>query len=231
MNIHAIICTRSKTQITKTLHDLLSFLSRCEVKTNVVVGSKSIFDAYKNTFNKIKADPDDIVIFCHDDIEIKESESDFKTKLSKLFEQSDKTGFVGPAGTTFLSQNAVWWDHELWRQGFHRGKVYHINPKREIYSTDYGPPADVVVLDGLFLAAKASAIEDIGLSKPQYFEGEWDFYDIHYTSKAFLMGYTNKILDIAIIHHSNGELVGRESWHKNREAFVKNTKLPLMIKK
>ena len=32
---------------------------------------------------------------------------------------------------------------------------------------------------------------------------------------------------ISIIHDSSGELVGRDSWHKNREAFIHNVKLPL----
>ena len=72
-------------------------------------------------------------------------------------------------------------------------------------------------------------LREIGLSKPDYFKGEWDFYDIHYTSTAFLKGYTNTILDMNIVHHSRGELVGRDSWHHNRAAFIENTELPLKI--
>jgi len=87
------------------------------------------------------------------------------------------------------------------------------------------------VLDGLFLAARAKVIRDIGLQKPEYFEGEWDFYDIHYTSKAFLQGYINKVLDMNILHNSRGELVGRDSWHKNRLAFIEKTDLPLKLHK
>ena len=40
----------------------------------------------------------------------------------------------------------------------------------------------------------------------------------------------DKAVDIKIIHHSLGELVGRDSWHKNREAFISKTELPLQIK-
>ena len=39
----------------------------------------------------------------------------------------------------------------------------------------------------------------------------------------------NGILNINILHNSRGELVGRDSWHKNRAAFIENTKLPLRI--
>ena len=88
----------------------------------------------------------------------------------------------------------------------------------------------MAVLDGLFLAAKRRVLDDIKLSKPEYFEGEWDFYDIHYTSQAFLKGYTNKVMDINILHNSIGELVGRDSWHKNREAFIANNQFPIEIR-
>jgi len=69
----------------------------------------------------------------------------------------------------------------------------------------------------------------VGLEKPDYFTGDWDFYDIHYTASAFLKGYTNKVIDLNILHNSRGELVGRDSWHLNREAFIANTELPLKL--
>jgi len=140
-----------------------------------------------------------------------------------------ETGFVGPAGTTYLSPNAVWWDQDVWKAGLHRGKVSHLDDQGKEYLTEYGPADDVVALDGLFLAARAKVVRDIGLDKPEYFEGEWDFYDIHYTTTAFEKGYTNKVIDMNILHNSRGELVGRESWHKNRLAFIQNTELPIRI--
>ena len=129
-----------------------------------------------------------------------------------------------------LGADAVWWDQTRWQQGKHRGRVVHVNKQGQEFVTTYGHPGDVVVLDGLFLAAKRKVIEDVGLEKPEYFEGEWDFYDIHYTSQAFLKGYTNKVMDINILHNSRGELVGRDSWHKNREAFIANNEFPIEIK-
>ena len=66
------------------------------------------------------------------------------------------------------------------------------------------------------------------MEKPEYFEGDWDFYDLHYTSKAHNLNLENHTIPIKIIHHSAGEIVGRDSWHKNREAFIRNTELPLM---
>ena len=151
--------------------------------------------------------------------------------MAALSKCKDKdTGIVGPAGTTYLGENAVWWDQEKWSQGHHRGQVKHRANKGEPASaTYYGECGQVVALDGLFLAARKEVWEKVGLQKPEYFEGNWDFYDIHYTTKSHSLGYKNYVIPIDMIHLSNGELVGRDSWHKNREAFINNTKLPIRI--
>ena len=228
MKIHAIICTRSREDISETTDHLLSFLSRCGINILLAAKATSIFKAYKGAFEKTNANPEDIIIMCHDDIEIKENPKVFIEKLKTTLDR-DMLAFAGPAGTTFLGEDAVWWEQGRWQQGLHKGKVTHIDPQKGPYLTYYGPPDDVVVLDGLFLAAKAKMIKEIGLDKPDYFIGEWDFYDLHYTSTAFLKGYVNTVIDMNIVHHSRGELVGRDSWHQNRAAFIENTKLPLRI--
>ena len=228
MNIYAIICTRSRSDITPTTDNLLSFFSKCGIQILLIAGAKSIFKAYSGAFEKTSADPEDIIIMCHDDIEIREKPEIFVEKLKTTLDR-DMLAFAGPAGTTYLDKDAVWWDQGRWQQGLHKGKVTHIDPHNKPYLTYYGPPDDVVVLDGVFLAARANVIRAIGLEKPEYFEGEWDFYDLHYTSTAFIKGYTNTILDMNIIHHSRGELVGRDSWHKNRAAFIENNKFPIRV--
>jgi len=236
MNIYAFICTRSREGVSMTTHRLLSFLSSCSINIFLLANQKSIFTGYKAAFDKVNPNPEDIIILCHDDIEIRENPQVFVQKMKDLL-QKEKAGFIGPAGTTHLGEDAVWWEQGRWQQGLHKGKVTHLadskfgeSQQQEEYLTYYGPPEDVVVLDGLFLAAKASLLTEIGLEKPSYFVGDWDFYDIHYTSQAHLKGYTNTILDMDIVHHSRGEIVGKDSWHKNREAFINHTTLPLYIK-
>jgi hypothetical protein len=236
MTIHAIICTRTAETVSQTTDKLFQFLVSCGIQISVMSGAKSIFKAYQGAFDRLNPADDDICIFCHDDIELRENPVEFVNKL-KAACSLPETGFVGAAGTTHLSENAVWWDQNMWQQGKHKGKVWHIqtepgmlnNVKITEYLTTYGPPDDVVALDGLFLAARADVIRKIGLQKPEYFEGEWDFYDIHYTTTAFKEGYTNKVMDLNILHNSRGELVGRDSWHKNRAAFIANNELPMKI--
>lgn len=230
MNIYAYICTRSIDEMTDTTDELIAYLAACEIKSFLLPKADSIFEAYNRAYTTTKPSANDIIIMCHDDIVIRETPETFVKKLKALLEEED-TGFIGPAGTADLGEDAVWWAQERWAQKKHHGKVYHIDPQGKEYQTFYGEPSEVAVLDGLFLATTGKVIEEVGLDKPSYFTGEWDFYDLHYTSKAFLMGYKNKILDINILHNSRGELVGRESWHLNRAAFIKHTKLPLKVKK
>jgi len=229
MSIYAIICTRDRNNVSPTTNKLVTFLCACNIGVYILSDSKSIFSAYNGAFKKINPDPEDIILFCHDDIEIRENPELFINKLKETLAPQE-VGFVGAAGTMQLGPDAVWWDMSRWQHGKHRGEVIHIDPTGREYITSYGPPGEVVVLDGLFLAAKRRVLDEIGLEKPEYFEGEWDFYDIHYTSQAFLKGFTNKVMPLRILHNSRGELVGRDSWHKNREAFIANNDLPIEIK-
>lgn len=227
MNIYALICTRSA-KLNHTTQRLCEFYIDCGIETKLLVNQSSIFKGYKRGFNACSPNKDDIIILCHDDIIIEQTPKEFISLLKNEL-TSNNTGFVGPAGTTELGPTAVWWDKDIWKQGKHRGKVYHINSDGGMYPTDYGLPGSVVCLDGLFLAARAGVIDDVGLDKPDHFEGDWDFYDIHYTTTAMSHGYTNKVVPMRIVHESSGELVGRDSWHKNRLAFIANVDLPMVL--
>lgn len=228
MKTYAVLCTRDRSQVTRTTDKLVKFYVKCGIQVVLMAGQESIFTAYSNALNQINASDDDQIIFCHDDLEIRNTPEEFMKKLnSELSEEG--VGFIGPAGTTVLTPDAVWWDHNMWKSGYHRGRVVHLDPQGQEYNTDYGPEGQVVVLDGLFLAAKVGVVRKVGLKKPEYFQGDWDFYDIHYTAKAHELGYKNKAFYMRILHHSRGELVGRDSWHKNREAFIRNTELPLSV--
>lgn len=229
MNIYAIICTRSREKVTQTTNNLLTYLAGCGIKVYLMANQSSLFSAYKRAYTQINPNPEDIIIFCHDDIEIREDPEVFKKKLIDSLE-STAVGFVGPAGTTCLSPDAVWWNTDNWRAGKHRGRVTHLDKLNKEYISPYGPVGEVIVLDGLFLATKSNVIEEVGLEKPEFFEGDWDFYDIYYTTRAHEKGFTNYVIDLNILHNSRGELVGRESWHKNREAFIKNNDLPIELK-
>lgn len=225
MKIFAVICTRSSEILSDTTQCLLDTLCSFGVEVKLLANQSSIFEAYKRGLSLCEAKDKDIVILCHDDVEILNTKAEFTAALAICLTKT--TGIIGPAGTSNLGENAVWWDQPKWQQGYHRGSVHHRKEDGTTYPTVYGRCGQVVALDGLFLAARKEVWERVDLSKPKYFEGDWDFYDIHYTTKAHLLGYKNCATPISVIHDSSGELVGRDSWHKNREAFIHNVKLPL----
>jgi len=228
MQIYAFICTRDKNFKPTTLK-LLKYLDRLQINTKLIIGKSSIFDAYHETFNKLTLNPNDIIIFCHDDIEIISSKLSFLEGLGKL--NLPDTGFVGVAGTTHLSENCVWWDIELRKQQLHRGFVLQGETLNSSYGNYFGPYSQVVVLDGCFMAAKVSTLNKINLEKPNEFPGLWDFYDLYYTIQTHLLGLKNYAVPIMTLHNSAGSLAGRESWHKNREVFINTYKkyLPIII--
>lgn len=228
MKIHAFICTRSE-ELGETTQRLTQYLSRAKVGVKLLVNKSSIFEAYQEAMEKVEPADEDIVIFCHDDVEVI-SDIEIFTHALITGLSSPKSGFVGVAGTTNLGTNATWWDQPKRASGLHRGFCFQGKNIYDCYSNSFGPPGPVVALDGLFLAAKAKTIREIGLEKPEYFKGEWDFYDIHYTAKAWNMGFVNYVVPIIVLHNSEGQ--PRTEWHLNRTAFIENNPtLPLTCPK
>ncbi len=213
---------------------LLKFFASANIPVNIQKDKGSIFSAYSDGLKDLSDNPEQIVIFCHDDIEIMSNPEDFRDILLNSL-MDERVGFVGVAGTRYLGKDAVWWNHDNWSKGHHRGFIFHGRDMWSCYPTGYTNPQgvntpEVVVLDGVFLAAKMRTLKKIGAwEKPDYFQGNWDFYDIHYTHKSFKSGLTNKVVPIILVHNSAGELVGRDSWLANQKAFIANTDLPEII--
>ena len=223
--IHAFICTRSGEK-SRDLTNLVSYLESGSINVELLVGKKSIFSAYDNAVKNL-TNPSDIVIFCHDDIEILASINSFKNSIYDALSLGQKTGFVGLAGTKCMTPNGIWWDRDTWEAGLHSGCVFHGESRFSMTPTFYGHPTSVVALDGLFLAATVQTLQNLDLSKPKEFTGDWDFYDIYYTIQAYEKGYINRVLPIIARHTSFGNLAGRDSWHENRKAFTKMFRLPI----
>jgi len=237
MRVFAIICTREPT-INSNLQGFCDKLKSCGVAVKVLASQPSIFSAYARGLSICGADNEDVIIFCHDDIQIRNPNVDILALLTKCLDPT--VGIVGPAGTAKLLDNCVWWDRTNMENL--RGRVWHVSTRKvqssigqtstinHMYETVYGEFGPVVALDGLFLAARKEVWDMVGLSKPDYLVGLWDFYDIHYTVTSHLLGFTNYALPFDIVHASSGNLVGRDSWHANREAFIKKHKKHFPIK-
>lgn len=228
MNIYTLICTRNKAG-SPTRDRLVSYLSRIGAKVKLLVGQKSIFSAYSKTISTIDYSDEDIFILCHDDIEILNDPETFKDVLIKET-QDQKTGFIGVAGTQELGPNAVWWDSAILDKKKLRGCVFHGESIYDMSPSFYGPPiGNVVCMDGLFLSCRGNVMRKMSLSKPEQFQGEWDYYDIYYCLQARELGFANKVVPILLRHESFGQLAGRDSWQNNRLALQKMYSLPILL--
>ena len=76
MQIFSITCTRDNI-IGKGPTALFSTLSSYGVHVKVLANQTSIFTAYKKGLESCDADDGDIVILCHDDLEILSSKAEF----------------------------------------------------------------------------------------------------------------------------------------------------------
>lgn len=218
MKFYSLTCTRSE-ELPPTTQDLLDYYNRAGVEAHTLYNKSSIFDAYYEGIESLdNLQLDDVIILCHDDIRIITDPKVFTHLLEVILNKHD-TGFVGIAGASVFTQNAVWWDKDTWSKGLLSGQAFHGTLDKFDHAI-YGPYRQVVVLDGVFLAAKVKTLRNIGLKKPKSFPGDWDFYDILYTFEAHVKKYKNYTIPIQIIHESRGELVGRESWHLNKNAFI-----------
>jgi len=214
MNIYAFICTRSN-KPGKSFEKLVKNFISWGIHVKILRDKNSIYEAYSDVYATLEYTTNDIVIMCHDDIEILSSKEHFLNCLAET--SKPEVGFIGVAGTTRLTQSGVWWDKENIINGFGRGSVAHTN---ELHPSCYGPTGEVIVMDGLFLAANAKTLGTINLDKPKYFDGGWDFYDIMFCHRMRETKRKNIVVPLLLRHHSRGELVGRDGWHFNRQAFI-----------
>lgn len=165
-----------------------------------------------------KLDDDDVIVLCHDDIEIL-SDPYLVDELLELCNERG-VGFVGVAGgTRFDGQNiqGAWWNARI--TGESRGFVFQGKGNLTMTPNYFGQHGQVVVLDGCFMACSYKTLKSVGLDKPHYLTSDWDFYDIHLTLKAHLMGLSNYTVPIIIRHESDGQM--REGWHTARQQFLK----------
>lgn len=183
-------------------------------------GQKSLTQCYNEGLDNTK---NNIVVFCHDDILLKEG---WGKKIIKHFQNTDY-GILGMAGTTDMAETGRWWEDQTKMIGIvshsHQGKTWENR-----YSENFGDDIiETVILDGLFFVTHKDRI------KERFDENIKGFhlYDVDFTFNNHLSGVkVGVIFDIKIIHKSIG--MTNEEWEKNRQQFVEKykEKLPYKIK-
>lgn len=94
------------------------------------------------------------------------------------------------------------------------GETY---PPRNV--SRYGPvPRQVKLLDGVFLAVKATALADQELSFDERFD--FHFYDMDFCRQAEVLGLKCGTVDLSLVHKSGGNF-GSPSWRTGYEKYLK----------
>ena len=196
--------------------------------TSIEWDAPSIYQGHWKNISRTAKEDDDIIVMCHDDIDIISKHEDFYRYLELV--NKPGVGFIGVAGSTSFDKERLqgaWWNARHFGEA--RGFVFQGSDPLTMAPNYFGSSGKVVVLDGCFLACSYKTLKVVGLDKPSYLSSDWDFYDIHLTSKAFLQGLDNYVVPIIIRHDSPGNM--REGWFKAKDEFFKHhyQNLPLKI--
>ncbi len=141
----------------------------------------------------------ELVIFCHDDIEI--ICDGFYTRLIDSFVNAD---VVGVCGVTLLNGPALAWAGSPY---LHSSVVNHAGDGDAYWpslASTEGPRIDgAQALDGMFIAARRPVAEEIGFDAVT-FDG-FDFYDVDFSYRAHKRGFNVRIqTDLHLLHKSRG---------------------------
>ena len=178
------------------------------------------------SYNELLKQADhDIVVFCHDDIEVQTKQ--FARKIKKHFDNTDY-GILGVAGTKVLDESGKWWADP--RKMIGRVWHTHLGKKRQSkYSDDQGTGIEeTAVVDGVFFSVMKSRLKK---DFDESVEG-FHFYDLDFCLRNRLEGVKVGVhTNISINHMSIGET--NEQWEENRVLFAEKYKdsLPLKIDK
>ena len=162
-------------------------------------------------FNRgIRQATGEVLVFTHTDVRIWAGRKLWSDMIQECLNSG--TGFVGVAGTTILGDDAIWWNDV--RGALKRGNVAHHDEQFGTYMSLFGPYGDVVVLDGVFLACRASLAREIRFPEDTGFH----FYDIETTLCVHTLLLRNKVIALPLFHGSQGKV--NEEWQKAREKFL-----------
>jgi glycosyltransferase involved in cell wall biosynthesis len=210
----------------KTNEDFINHLSSsCGLKKIQIIekinnGDKSLSQVYNEILNESE---NDIVVFCHDDIEF--DTKNWGSKLIKLFNKNSEYGILGIAGTTDMIDGR-WWTIRESMTGIvshkHEGKKW-----TNTYSPDQGNKIkDVVVLDGLFFVVNKTKIKN---NFDESFDG-FHFYEIPFCFQNHIDGVKLGVTTmIRVTHKSIG--MTNDQWEQNKIKFEEkfNSYLPVRL--
>jgi GT2 family glycosyltransferase len=163
------------------------------------------------------ADAQELLVFVHDDVWI--DDTFVAERVIAGLQAYDVIGVAGnrrrlpgQPGWAFVDAKFTWDD----RQQLSGAVAHGRNPFGAI--SFYGPaPADCELLDGVFLAARKSALGAAGLRFDPRFE--FHFYDMDFCRSARAKGLRLGTWPICLTHQSGGGY-GSEAWQQKYRSYL-----------
>jgi uncharacterized protein (TIGR03032 family) len=159
--------------------------------------------------------PESLVVFCHDDVWL--GEACLRTPLLEALERFDLVGVAG--SRRILPGQPTWWlqpDGRTWDHPHLLGEIRHGDPGAS-EPIRFGPsPAPAMLLDGVFLAARAGTLQAAGVRFDPAFP--FHFYDLDLCRSALAAGLRLGVWPLPLIHASPGA-AGSTDWQLGLECY------------
>jgi GT2 family glycosyltransferase len=196
----------------------LTFVSRALARI-AYLNTRGLPDVYNSELSL--ADESDIMVFVHDDVLINDW-----FLAERLHDALSRFDVVGVAGTRRRMPRQPGWGYldTQWKneeQEYLSGAVAHIIDQQSRLSVFGETPAEVKLLDGLFLAAKVSVLRRAGVRFDPRFK--FHFYDLDFSRTCEQAGLRMGTWPIAVTHGSTGNF-GTPAWQSAYEAYLEKWK-------
>jgi GT2 family glycosyltransferase len=177
--------------------------------------ARPLADAYNRAIDL--AAHDDVLAFVHDDVWI----DDWRI-ADRLHDALAAYDVVGVAGNRVRTPRQASWVFEGDRpqpgQRSLSGGIQHGGPDAQAPSRYGDAPAEVRLLDGVFLAARAATLKDRGVRFDPRFA--FHFYDTDFCRTCEKAGLRLGTWPIALTHASTGEDWAGDAWDAAYRAYL-----------
>jgi hypothetical protein len=193
-------------------------------KENPENTKKSLTEKYNIVCNIIKEKnlltKNDVVIFCHEDVNI--LDNFFNEKIKMIFEQKPEVGIVGIVGTEIVDTSGFWMEDDKFPRG-HIVMGENVNDpgkgKHEVFGT-IGYYDDIVNVDNCFFAVRYSLFEQMSFDTNTLIDDNY-FYAADICMQCLKLGFKIAVSDIMIFHNSDGikSKEENEEYKKSKDLF------------
>lgn len=221
--ITVVYCTRTTNPKHKEHLIKSSGLHKHLEVIEIINNGESLTKSYNRGLKQAK---NDIVVFCHDDLDVETKQ--WGNKLLKQFQKNPEYGIIGVAGSKNMPVSGQWWENRSKMYGrvshTHEGKSW-----LSAYSDDLGQNLEpVVIVDGVFFAVDKTKLKKEFNENVEGFH----FYDITFCFENFLENVKIGVSTLIRINHKSIGMTN-EQWEVNRKNFAETFKdqLPVNVKK